>query len=411
MCSSFQNVPTPQKLAALFLAAATIASCGCGGGSGSTSIVTTANTSLPINFASVPAVVAEKIGDGSWAAATPEGSTLTLSLPPEVNSYGIAYICPLALGSYESITEATVADNLTSVPGCPNGVPTTASLSGSVDASAISGVGQIVVDAAGGIQILAGNAGTFAVTAQTGTDDIAFLAEDLSGNLLGVKILRSQTVPGVLNNGNAVSFSASDATTFEPLTATNIPPGFNIELPGMASYSTANGTNFALNNVAGTQYAVVPSSEAQATDDYRFSVSYAEPHSLVLSELTATSAGAISLALPVALSYSAPAPGPFPAFSFNYSGTGVNDYYLNLFWENPQGDGLSSIVVRATVAYQAGATSLAVPDLSSIPGFLAPAGSGALMNWSASVVGGTTGQPGGSDAIWNAEIFGSYIEP
>jgi hypothetical protein len=160
-----------------------------------------------------------------------------------------------------------------------------------------------------------------------------------------------------LNNGNAVSFSACDATTFEPLTATNIPPGFNIELPGMANYSTANGAIFALNNVAGTQYALVPSSEARETDDYRFSVSYAGPHSLVLSELMATSAGAVSLALPVALSYSAPAPGPFPAFSFNYSGTGVNDYYINLFWENPQADGLSSIVVRATVAYQAGATS------------------------------------------------------
>jgi hypothetical protein len=312
----FQNVSTPQKFAALVLTAATITCCGCGGGSGS-SLVTTPNTSVSIKFSSAPTALAEKIGDGAWTAATPQGNTLTLSLPPEVSTYGIAYICPPALGNYESITEATVADNLTSVPGCLNGVPTTASLSGSVDASAISGVGQIVVDAAGGIQILAGNAGTFAVTAKTGTDDIAFLAEDLSGNLLGVKILRSQTVPGVLNNGNTVSFSASDSTTFEPLTATNIPPGFNIELPGMASYSTANGTNFALNNVAGTQYAVVPSSEAQATDDYRFSVSYAEPHSLVLSELTATSAGAISLALPVALSYSAPAPGPFPGVSFN----------------------------------------------------------------------------------------------
>jgi hypothetical protein len=213
-----------------------------------------------------------------------------------------------------------------------------------------------------------------------------------------------------LNNGNAVSFSASDATTFEPLTATNIPPGFNIELPGMASYSTANGANFALNNVAGTQYAVVPPSEALATDDYRFVVSYGEPHSSVLSELTATSAGAVSLALPVPLSYSAPVPGPFPAFSFNYSGTGVNDYYINLFWLNPQADGLSSIVVRATVTYQAGATSFAVPDLSSIPGFLAPAGSGALMNWSANAVGGTGG-PGASDSIWSAEAFGSYTEP
>ena len=121
---------------------------------------------------------------------------MTLSLPPEVNSYGIAYICPAALGNYESITEATVADDLTSVPGCLNGVPTTASLSGSVDASAISGVGQIVVDAAGGIQILGGDAAAVAVAAQTGTDDIAFLAEDLSGNVLAVKIVRSQTVPG-----------------------------------------------------------------------------------------------------------------------------------------------------------------------------------------------------------------------
>jgi hypothetical protein len=331
-----------------------------------------------------------------------------------VTSYGIAFICAQGSGgptfTSESIIEATIADNMTSVPGCVSGAPTTAILSGTVDATAISGVQQIRVDAPGGNQILGGDAAAVAVAAQTGTDDIAFLAEDLSGNVLAVKIVRSQMVPGVLNNGNVVTFSASDATTSEPLTATNIPSGFSIELPGRASYRTANGAFFTLNNVAGTQYAVVPTSEAQATDNYQFEAAYGGLHSLVVSGLVTSSAGAVSLALPAPLPFSAPAPAALPTFSFNYSGAGAGNYYTNVFWENPQA-GLSSIVVRASTAYQAGATSLSVPDLSSVPSFLAPAGSGTLVNWDANVIGGATGQPGGNDSSWDAEIFGFYTEP
>jgi hypothetical protein len=347
--------------------------------------------------------------------ATQQGNTLTLSLPPGVNSYGVAYLCTQSSGvpifTNELIIEATLGDDLTSVPGCVNGTFTTASLSGSVDASAISGVGQIQVEAPGGTQLIAGNAGSFTLTAQAGTDDVAFVAEDLSGNVLAVKIVRSQTAPGVLNNGNVVAFLASDATTFEPLTTTNIPAGFQVDIPDQARYLTANGAFFTLSNMAGTQYAVVPASEAQATDDYRFDAAYAGvPQSLVTSELLATSASAVSLSLPVPIPYSAPVPGPFPAFSLNYSGTGVNNYYIGVFWVDLQA-GLLSIGVRASAAYQAGATSLAVPDLSSIQGFLTPADSGVLVNWSADVVGGTTGQPGGSDVAWDAEIYGSYTEP
>jgi hypothetical protein len=202
-------------------------------------------------------------------------------------------------------------------------------------------------------------------------------------------------------------------TTSNTISVTNVPPGFVPLIPTGAVYRTSSETDLMVSNSG--QYAVVPSSEAQSGDSYQFhSNYYSGSNSVVTSSLTTNSANAVSLALPIPLPYSAPTPAAFPSFSFNYSGVeGIREYFASLLcFANNSVESVTSIF--ATVAYQTGLTSLAVPDLSNISGFPQPASSGTSVSWSASVTGGTYGAPGqpvGTGSEWLATNFGIYTEP
>jgi hypothetical protein len=362
--------------------------------------------------------LAEKIGAGPWRAASAQGGQLTLALPENVHDYGIAYYCPAPSGplsaNEEFVFEATVQDNITSVAGClsPSTI-TKGSVTGTVDASAVTGVAQVQIYAPLAREVLGTASGSFSLEAQQGVDDVAFTAVDASGNILAVKIVRSQTVPGVVNNGNGVTFSTADMTTSNTISVTNVPPGFVPLIPTGAVYRTSSETDLMVSNSG--QYAVVPSSEAQSGDSYQFhSNYYSGSNSVVTSSLTTNSANAVSLALPIPLPYSAPTPAAFPSFSFNYSGVeGIREYFASLLcFANNSVESVTSIF--ATVAYKTGLTSLAVPDLSNISGFPQPASSGTSVSWSASVTGGTYGAPGqpvGTGSEWLATNFGIYTEP
>jgi hypothetical protein len=365
--------------------------------------------------------LAEKIGAGPWRAASAQGGQLNLTLPAGVNSYAIAYYCPgtPAQVSFneEFVFEATVQDNITKVGGCPpTGTNfTLGSVSGSVDASAILGVAQIAIYAPLGAGFLSGSSGSFNFQAEQGSHDVAFTALDASNNIVGIKIVPLQPVPGTVNNGNPVIFSGNDATTSEPLSVTNVPTGSGAIGVG-ADYFTANGTIFSLGSISlANQYSVVPPSEVQTGDRYEFFGEFSAdltglPQYSVMSGLTLMSAAPVSLALPNPLPYAAPPPAAFPNIPVTYSGSQVPTTYIaSLHWLSP---GISNgISVSTTPAYQATATGLSVPDLSGVPGFIAPAGTGTIVNWSAGVVGETPPPPAGTGSIWFATNYGTYTEP
>jgi hypothetical protein len=389
----------------------------CGGGSTTSVNTQPPGTDITVTFSgSAPLAVAEQIGTGAWTlVALPSNGRLTINVPSGTTNFAFAYACAIGQGiglgsssNDEIIVEAAVSDGTTYTGACISTV-TPGVATGSADGSAIPGATNLYIY--GGLipgQPLGSVSGPFSLTLEAGTRDIAVVAEDASNNVLGVKIVRAQTVPGVLNNGNSITLASTDVTSSQSVAVTNVPSGFTPIV--LAEYRTANGTTFGLNGLSSTQYAVVPSTEAQSGDSYLFSASAEGPVSgqVVAAALTASSPGAISLPMPAPMPYTPPTPTAFPTLTLNYNGfSGATDLKdsAQIFWST--GSNFYRIFVSATAAYVNGATTLAVPNLSSLAGFVSPASSGDLVDWLATVSAGsaTTG------AAAFATNFGRYTEP
>ena len=388
----------------------------------SSPVALSVTTPIAVTFQGVaPLAVAEQIGTGAWAAASLQNNQLSLALPQGTTTYSIAYVCPTEMGmgplNNEYIIQATVQDGTAYSQTCFNN-PTTGSATGSVDASAIAGTATVVIYGAGLFQTsVTGATGTFNATLENGINDIAAVAFDASSHILAVKIVRSQTVPGAVNGGNTITFAASDAVTQQTIAITNIPAGFNPAPAVSAEYETANHTFFYLNGSSSTQYAVVPSTEAHSGDYYSFSANDAGgTHQAIFVFQNATTAGAATLPLPTPLAYAAPAAAAFPSFNLSYSGFSGDAaiaYSANIQWFVNTST-LELITVTATSAYQNGATTLAIPNLTGISGFLQTAASGTTVYWRASAYGGTyqSFMPAPSSSMLSLAVNSStYVEP
>jgi hypothetical protein len=123
---------------------------------------------------------------------------------------------------------------------------------------------------------------------------------------------------------------------------------------------------------------------------------------------------------PAALAFAGPMPAALPTFNFSYSGfptglsTGVQQARIS--W-TPTATTRNSITVTATPNFLNGATSLSVPDLSSLSGFVAPAASGTQVAWIVDVFG-NAGQafpavvvPSGNGLAALVQNSGTYTQP
>ncbi len=86
----------------------------------------------------------------------------------------------------------------------------------------------------------------------------------------------------------------------------------------------------------------------------------------------------------------------------------------NIQWFAGSPSTLYELTVTATAAYQNGAASLAIPNLTSLSGFLATASSGTTVYWRVTVYGGT--YPSyipvpSSGTLLSADTNGTYTEP
>ena len=436
------------SLASLMLAAIIVCT-GCGG-SGTTSPVgskATVTVTFPMDSATtsstaplvLPAAVATQIGTGAWSAATLQNNILTLSLPSGTTTFGIAYACPSyqdpqtnTLTQNESVEEYSVQDGTTL-----NGFPclsSTSTFTGntpppnttvealSVDASAFPTTAQIYFFGLGNGGSISGNTGTYSGAFSNGSSDLAIVAEDINSLPLAIKILRNQTVPGTLNGGNPIVFLASDAMRAEPLTVTNVAAGFSTPSPVMF-YQTAN-IGFDVSSQSGTQYAVVPATEAQAGDIYSVSVFDTDSLNsqfLNVSRNLASAGGPVTVALPAPLNYAGPTAEAFPTFDLKYTGfvSGsipagtAQGYTAFIQWTAPTGTS-GSLGIGATPNYMNGGSTLTVPDLTRIRGFIEAAASGQSVNWFAGVYVDTfqaTAAAFQNAYAENVEAHGSYVEP
>ncbi len=416
----------------VFLAAALLSGCGSsggsGGGGGGGGGMTPTGTPVTVTFStkgSMPTAVAEQIGSGAWTTASVQSGALNLTVPTGTTKYAVAFVCPPVLlqGTLdqENVIEATTSDPTSYTVDCyATTAPITGTATGSVNASAIAGANQVLVRGTQGYGTnVASLVGTFSTPMISGTNDVAAVAEDGSNNVLGVKIVRNQSIPGAVNGGNPILLAASDATTTQSFTVTNVSAGYGATPAIDATYNTSNGTNFGVTGSSTSSYRAGPASEAAAGDSYNFEANDANlaTHELLGLYENTTGGGAVSLALPTPWTFTPPAAAQFPTFTFNYAGFSGDAAVVDqsqISW-SLNASTQAEIDVYATAAYQGAATSVTIPNLTALTGFLASAPTGTTVYWLAQVNGGSyavfqAAQPSGGN-LSLVQASGTYFEP
>jgi hypothetical protein len=442
------------RLSVIGICAALIAGCGGGadttgggggGGGGGNGGGGNNSTTVTVTFGgpAAPVLVAAKIGTGAFAAQTLSGSTLTLSIPSGTKNYAVAYLCPNPLATlphssqYEYVWEASIADGTSPSFACEANdvLPSQAGdLTGSVDGTALPGgsIGELQIfsqsgnsvfeDAQGGP--LTGITNFNLMQAADGNDRILLLAisEIAPQGLEAAKNFTNQTVPGALNGGNTVVFSAADETTNEAITYNNVPSGFQSPQTYAAFQLTGatGATLIPLNMSATTQYPALPASATESGDVYFFSAG------AVGSGDADVFAGATNSGAPVAFtflapwSYAGPTAAALPSFTTNYAGFSGQTNVLqeaSTQWTTSVGAGSTTddnLQMEATANYQGGSTTLAVPDLSGVTGFLAPPASSTQVSWDAEIWQQSYSLTGATplNATWSGvENYGFYTVP
>jgi len=417
---------------------------GCGGSSSSGNGGSTggggdgSSTAVTVTFrGATPTAVAAKIGSGVFTAQSIGFGPLTLSLPSGTTDFVVAFACPpvavmsggsqIGQTSQESVIEASTLDGTSLTEACgatPQSVQTGA-LTGSVDASAIPAASFLTVNAQSGSSGASYSSTTpaanFTLNAPAGSDRVEVLAfNSVSQNgafsLVAAKNFSSQNVPGGLNGGSPVVLGSADETTEAPITYTSLPSGFSPPST-IVIYETAGGGAFLTASAATNQYPVLPPGAIQNGDSYALEATArnnSQASQTVSSFISGGTGGPVSFTFPAPWSYAGPTPAALPTLDFNYAGfagqSGVSEV-ASIGWSV----GTVSenfITMLATANYQNGATTLAIPDLSGISGFLANPNSGSQAVWSASISENSGGTlltaPATSNVVQNG---GTYTVP
>jgi hypothetical protein len=348
---------------------------------------------------------------------------LTISVPSGTGNFAFAYVCPalpwfVPAFTNEYVYQASTLDGASFGGSCTDTAsPQYGTATAQVNVSAIPGAYGVTVQ---DLATMGASGGTidFSGPMTIGTYDVFIFVQDIDNNLLALKILRSQTIPGALNGGNPVIFQTSDETTQQAVTYSNLPSGFS---PGLfVLYTTASGGSTTLDvDDWTTHYPAMPVSAYQSGDYYVFGADAnngSSGNEVVGVEKYTSSGAPQNFTFPAAWVYTGPTAAALPTFNFGYSGfSGMSSVssVASIQWNQGTGTPMSSgIGVVATANYQNGATTVTVPDLSGLAGFLAPAASGSWIEWYAEVEQGDPGistPPGGT--VQYVEDNGLYQVP
>ena len=363
---------------------------GNGGGSGDQA------TTITFNFLSgTPTQLAVKVGSGNYTAETLTSNKLTISIPSGTTTYSIAYLCPPYPNSnsyegeniqFDSIEDGTTTSG--SCVGASNGTtPTMGDLTGTVNATAFptaASMQMVILSPSGYQQVVPDQpVGLFDVSGPTGSDRVLIALHDSSllVNLVAIKNFSSQAVPGTLND---VTFSSSDAPTPQPITFANLPNGFSTPFVGVSAVTGA----IKLASGSLSQYPQLPAGVLQSGDYYTIGAT-SSPNSAsniqyqIGTILYPASGGPVTLTFPAPWSTAGPTAAGLPTFDYDYAGfAGKSNGYVvgSILWTASDGH-QKSVFISATQNYLGSATTLAIPDLSGVGGFLTPPASGTSVFW------------------------------
>lgn len=411
-------------LSGVFILMAGCGSSGSGGSGGGGGTPTP--TTVTVTFSgATPTAVATQIGSSSYTAVTP-ASSIMLTLPSGTTNYAVAVVCPeqffgSEILTVEYVTLANTRDGTAVLTNCPS-QQITGQATLQVNAAAIQGAASVWVGGVG--YTWSGSTVSCTPLIAVGTQDVPVIAKDNSGSILAIRILHNQTIPGALNGGNPVVFDASDETMLESITYNNLPSGYTAPYTSVRYNGPDGNLKLSLGSHVSAQYRAMPSSAFQNGGYYNFTVvagSSTLNNSVGVTRNT-TSGGPQVFNLPAPWSYAGPTAAALPIFNFDYqSFSGMPNVVkeADMSWETPPpphelNEIMNEIMIEASPNYQGGATSLSIPDLSGLNGFLSPAPSGTSVSWGATIYQGIdfSGMTTPTNGTWpTVDAFGSYTEP
>jgi hypothetical protein len=235
---------------------------------------------------------------------------------------------------------------------------------------------------------------------------------------VAAKTFDNQPVPGALNGGSPVVFGSADRTTTQPITYQNTPSGYSppttsvfFNMAGQAGFTVALGATSA--------YPVMPAAAVRSGDSYGFiSTAYQNALGLpggpaVMVQTSGSTAGPVAFSFPAPWTYNGPVPAALPTFDFSYAGfSGNSGVHRGAFlaWESGNGNtNQYTFSLSSSASYQGGTSSLAFPDLSALPGFLATPAPGTAVFWLADIV--HLESSGGAISHTAVESSGNYSVP
>ncbi|MGC2473558.1 MAG: hypothetical protein WA485_04435 [Candidatus Sulfotelmatobacter sp.] len=409
---------------ALLALSSTLFLIACGGGSSSSSTTTTPPppTQLTLTLSgAAPAAVATQADGGSWSALALSGATATFTVPSATSNYAVAVLCPastISATQTETIFEANAGDTTAPSVFCPpsSGINMTVSF----DLTAVGGTQAYLSvgdDLSGYWPGPASGANVQNVV--PGTQDVGVAAygpNQTTTPPVGVQIQRNVNVTGAPLTLPAMT--AADQAGNAPITLSGVPSGFTTQIT--AYYNTPGGATILINGTNVPSYGIVAAADTASGDYYSVQGSASNGStSLVETIQSFTSAQNVALTLPGTLSYAGPTPAANPTFSATYSGftgSGKTAWVADLLWPS-SGSNSNVILVYATSTFL-GSNPIAVPDLSSVTGFLAPASSGTTVDWSLIAVQQSsyyipfeTNSSPTSEAAQYAAAGGTYVAP
>jgi hypothetical protein len=147
---------------------------------------------------------------------------------------------------------------------------------------------------------------------------------------------------------------------------------------------TAGGATIPINGNEVPNYALIAAGDTQSGDFYSVQSAAVDPTGTIVVEQAQSFASGtnLTLTLPAPMSYSGPSAAQYPTFDATYSGftgSGKTGWIVGLDWPSPTPT--FGLLLYATSGFL-GTNSVAIPDLSSISGFIAPAASGTQVQWS-----------------------------
>lgn len=252
-----------------------------------------------------------------------------------------------------------------------------------------------------------------------GTQDVGLAAygpSQTTTSPVGVQIERNVNVTGAPLTLPAMT--TADQAGSATIALNSVPSGFSSQIN--AYYNTPGGATIPINGTGVSTYALVAAADTASGDYYSVQgLATNATTSAVETVQSFTSGQNVTLTLPGTLSYAGPTPAANPTFTASYSGftgTGKTGWLVDLEW--PSSASTSNVILVYATSTFLGSSPIAVPDLSSVSGFLVPASSGTTVDWSLAAIQQSsyyvpflTNVPPSSETAQYSIAAGTYIEP